>query len=112
MEGVYIMKKLYNLNIEPLIEGGTLYDGTIMINIELLWDYTNNEMKFIKEFSNVLIHEMIHNCCREVIPNAKRYPFGEEKAIRLMLCQAFTDREKRFYNDKRKANTIKYRTVK
>lgn len=103
-------KKLYNLNVEPLIEGGTLDSGEIMINIELLWDKYRNENKFIKDFAAIITHELLHQCCRDIISN--EYPYGEEKAIRNMLNQEFTDREKRFYNDKRKARQIKYRVLK
>jgi hypothetical protein len=107
MEGT-LMKSVETFDIIPPLEGATLSNGIILVNIEMIWDMYPDEEKFIKEFGDILTHEMLHNELRKINVSTK-FSYGEEKVVRGMLGQKFTPREKRFYNDKKKSNTITYR---
>lgn len=91
------MKQLQIIKTSQPVEGLTNENGDVAINIELGWEYHPTEDKFIKWFSNVLNHELLHRHIQQINGSDDKYFYGEEKIVRLLNKESFTKREKIMY---------------
>ena len=58
-------------------------NGLIAVNIQLLWEETQNEDKFIKNFNKTYTHEILHDIIDIILSEQRNYK--EEEIIRKTL---------------------------
>ena len=94
------LRKIVVTDSEELYEGFTLSKtGELAINIELLYDCSDNEEDFIAKFSRTLLHEQLHWIIQDILGDNKRTQVGEELVVRLLVGQQFTTKERRKYEE-------------
>jgi hypothetical protein len=92
------MKKLQKIkntkNVEYSKLAGIAWKDSnyIGVNIQLLWDYTKKDTKFIPLFSEYYTHEWLHLYLKGIGSD-----YGEELVIRRLLGQRFNKKEREFY---------------
>lgn len=67
----------------------------VAINIQLIWEITKNEKKFIKLFSRIYIHEILHSLIQDILRELNQC--GEEVTIRTLLGGEWSEELSRFY---------------
>jgi hypothetical protein len=106
--------KLKVINTEKLY-GFCDKKGNTYINIELIYKHYPSTDKFIKKFSQVLLHEKLHDIIDDIVIGKvyhdtvitqENYTLGTEKVIRLLTNERWSKQEKVLYETK---NNIKPR---
>lgn len=67
----------------------------IAVNIQLIWETTDNEDDFIELFSRIYSHELLHNTVKGIISDI--YECGEERAVRTLLGGEWSEDLSKFY---------------
>lgn len=95
------MKRLRNIpfhNGDDLLYGYTeTYTGSILINIQYIWNKYKDTEKFIKVFTKVYDHEVIHLLIYDAIGKKKRTDYGEEYVVRKLLSEPFSNKSQDYY---------------
>lgn len=74
---------------------GYCENSQISVNIQLLWEESENEDKFIKDFSRTYTHELLHDLIDELFWDVRYYT--EEKYIRKMLGEHWNKEIRKLY---------------
>ncbi|MBI2136276.1 hypothetical protein HYU06_04335 [Candidatus Woesearchaeota archaeon] len=72
----------------------------IEINIEYIWRISNDEDKFIDEFSKTYAHELIHLLMANIMHDI--FEIGEEKVIRKLLHEEWDKELETYYEERGK----------
>ncbi len=76
--------------------------GQIFVNVQRIWEETENVIKFIDEFSKTYAHELLH---QELYPIKKKFALGEEKTIRKILNEKWSKQLEKLYANEAKSRT-------
>lgn len=80
---------------EEDLEGFTDVEDSLYVNIEKIWNDCGDEYNFIKRFSKVYTHELLHIMIKDIINEWKMYK--EEEIVRILMKERFTKDEKKYY---------------
>ncbi len=72
-------------------------EGEVQVNVELIWNLTQNEDKFIKIFSQTHSHELLHIIIAGIVDQL--FYFKEEKIIRSILGEEWNKELAKYYKE-------------
>lgn len=73
----------------------------IEIDLNAIWQKTQDEDKFIKLFSSLLSHEILHREFDKILGQDKNREAGEERIIRNILKQEYPTNIRRHYEHRK-----------